>query len=197
MFGWTHSVCTCSAFGPCHLNCSRHLVLASIIESMSLEQHLRFLFRISLAMLIWSQITCSNQSSYNNASQTISSGFLEFPRRSPEVARRSPEVLGGCPEAGGNCPEVPGGPRRLPGAVVASVAMCCKNSDSCTFHAKSDAFGQFLTKAGVLIHLPTISVPSAIFMVLSSASNESPRRMILIANPMQQLHAVHVCISSC
>jgi len=148
--------------------------------------HLHDFVRIPL---VWSQITCFNQSSCNNTSKTMFSGFLEFPRRFPEFPRRSPEVPGGCPEAGGNCLEVPGGPRRFPGGVVACVAMCRKNTDLCTIHAQSDAFGQFLTKAGVLIHLPSISVPPPIFMAVSSASNESPRRVILIANP----HAATPC----
>jgi len=103
-------------------------------------------------MLIWSQTTCSNQSSYNTTPQTVFSGFLEFPRRSPEVAWRSPEVLGGCLEAGGKCLEVPGGPRRFPGGVLASVTMCLKKDKSMHISVKSDAFGLFLTEAGVLIH---------------------------------------------
>ena len=92
-----------------------------------------FWFRIQLVMLIWSQIACSNQSSYNTTPQTVFSGFLEFPRRSPEVAWRSPEVPGGCPEAGGKCltsPEVPGGSPEVSSHLLQCVS---KKTDPCTF----------------------------------------------------------------
>ena len=95
------------------------------------------------------------------------------------------------------CPEVPDSPRRLPGGADATVTRCVKNKYFMRIYAKLDVFGKFLTKNKGFVHLRLICVPPAVFMAESSASHKIQRRVILIANLMQPLHAVNVCISSC